>query len=32
MTNLEAKQEAIKNAYGEYWEEFIINSRKPLSL
>ena len=20
MTNLEAKQEAIKNAYGEYWE------------
>ena len=21
MTNLEAKQEAIKNAYGEYWEQ-----------
>ena len=21
MTNLEAKQEAIKKAYGEYWEE-----------
>ena len=27
MTNLEAKQEAIKKAYGEYWEklEYFIN-------